>query len=93
MDLLKNVYSCSGLLIYRVNDKIYGAGGAYIYRDSTNNLNNAAYKFPNKTYFGIDSNPASNFSDGMFTGVTISNVSEAGDSISFDVYLILWIKE
>lgn len=75
----------SGLLIYRVNDKIYGAGGAYIYRDSTNNLNNAAYKFPDKTYFGIDSDPASNFSNGMFTGVTISNVSEAGDSISFDV--------
>ncbi len=89
----------SGLVIYKINKNFEGKGNVQnnrdnygsvdevqVYADAPDKLN-AAFSASGNIYFGIYSKPAAKFSNGNFTGLTITNISEAGDTISFDVRL------
>lgn len=89
----------SGLVIYKINKNFEGKGNkqnnrdnygsvdeVQVYADAPDKLN-AAFSASGNIYFGIYSKPAAKFSNGNFTGLTITNISEAGDTISFDVKL------
>ena len=86
----------SGLLIYRINPKYSGnADGppdeVYVYRPQgglkiNGQVDEAASENETGYVLGKSSSPAF-LSDGTVSGIKISNVSEAGDSILFDVQL------
>lgn len=87
----------SGLLIYRINDKIKNGNKngppdeVYIYRPGggiglDGDVNQAAYANVEGFVLGNEAEPAY-YSDGTISGIKIFNVSDALDSISFNVQL------
>jgi M6 family metalloprotease-like protein len=90
----------SGLLVYRINEKV--AGNAYgppdeiyVYRPngtltSSGNTGNAFFSSDVKrTAINDVTNPSSFLSDGLAGGLSISNIGSAvGDSIRFDVTIL-----
>ncbi len=86
-----------GMLVYRINSKLEGVGNAdgppdevYVYRPNgtltingtvSNATFNAAY---GRTTMNDQTNPRSFLSDGSAGGINISNVTDAGATISFN---------
>lgn len=92
----ENNVPTSGLLIYRINNAYNGnADGppdeVYIYRPYGTNQNDgnmAAAPFSqntNRTYMSNYTNPASLLANGTNGGLDIFNISEVGDSMSFNI--------
>jgi len=86
----------SGLIISRINTLAYGNSGGppdevYIYRpDGTTTVQGFLYSAhfsagTGRTSFTSTSNPACFLSDGSPGGIEITNIGEAGESISFTV--------
>ncbi len=87
----------SGLLIYRINSSVTNGNvngppdEVYLYRpNGTNNLNGLIFSAnysaqAGRTEINDDSNPSSFLSDGLPGGLDISNISESGSTISFDL--------
>ena len=89
-----------GLIVYRINTSLDGQGNAngppdelYVYRpDGTGSANGnpSQANFNSsvgRTVFNDSTNPSSFLSDGNPGGLNVSNVSVAGDTISFSVSL------
>ncbi|GKX68612.1 M6 family metalloprotease domain-containing protein [Inconstantimicrobium mannanitabidum] len=87
----------SGLLVYRINTAVDGKGNAegppdevYVYRPGGTTTENGDPENANlssdvgRTSIGGADNPLF-FSDGTDSGISISNVGSAGNTISFDV--------
>lgn len=88
----------SGLIISRVNTALSGNGNAsgppdelYLYRPggtlyASGNVQNAHFSTnTGRTSFGDTTDPTDWLSNGQLGGIMIRNISEAGDSISFDL--------
>jgi M6 family metalloprotease-like protein len=92
----ENNLPASGMLVYRINSLLTGNSNGppdevYIYRpfgDSTNNGNvdNAVFsQNSNRIYINDFSNPPSLLTNGSNGGLDIFNISQIGDSISFNI--------
>ncbi|MEN6501204.1 MAG: M6 family metalloprotease domain-containing protein [Tenuifilaceae bacterium] len=87
----------NGLLVYRINSKLEGVGNAdgppdevYIYRPNgtptlNGSINSAHFNSSvGRTSINDNTNPSSFLTDGTNGGLKISNITAAGETISFD---------
>ncbi len=98
--LFEGNLTASGILVYRINEKFFGNDGyngttrldeLYIFRTNgttteEGDLKKAVFSEESgKTSFSPTSNPYPFFSDGSKAFFTIKNISNCGDSISFEL--------
>ncbi len=90
----------SGMLLYRINDRLRGVGNAdgppdelYIYRPggtmyANGNINNAYFSLQSgRTIINSTTSPSPFLSDGAQGGIEISDIGNAGESISFYMFI------
>jgi len=92
----------NGLLIYRVDDSLNGNGDGppdelYLYRpNGTLNSNGSFAGAPfsdslGRTQFNDGTNPSCFLSDGNSGGINISNISDSGETMTFDIVNLILV--